>query len=516
LGRAISLASSGSVIVLRGGTYHEDAEVPANKSLTIESYPHEAVWMDGSSAVTGWVAQSGHWVRAGWTTHFDDSPTFIRGTADGTSYGQFVNPAHPMAAYPDQVWINGRSQKQVGSAAAVAPGSFYVDQANDQLVLGSNPAGKSIRAATLNLALTVRSPHTTVAGIGFRDYAPSVPDMGAVRLLGDGDQGTDLDVTGMSTTGIFLTGNGLTLSHVTIKFCGLVGLYASEANNLTLNGVTANRNNSEDFNQSPVSGGAKIGRSRGITVRGSRFSANNGPGLWFDESVYDASVTASNLNGDAGHGLIFEISSKATVVDDRFIGDGFGDAGEALKINDTSNVTVWNNTFANNNRNIEILQDSRIASNQAVPGHNPARAFPDPTMTWLVGPVSLGDNIVAAPRAGTQCLLCVQDYTESRSAAQIAVTANGDLYGAAATSEQFVWSSEGGNPAVYSSQTAFSKATGQERSGHQTTQPLVNAVGHPTAGAERLQSQVAQQLPHSVTTLLGISAKTRQLGAFVK
>ena len=44
-----------------------------------------------------------------------------------------------MAAYPDQVWIDGVAQRQVGSRDAVVAGTFFVDTAAHRLYLGTNP-----------------------------------------------------------------------------------------------------------------------------------------------------------------------------------------------------------------------------------------------------------------------------------------------------------------------------------------------------------------------------------------
>ncbi|HEX3816225.1 MAG TPA: DUF1565 domain-containing protein, partial [Mycobacteriales bacterium] len=54
LGHAVAVAHTGDTIVLRGGSYHESVAI--QQKLTIQSYPHEAVWLDGSSRVSGWSA----------------------------------------------------------------------------------------------------------------------------------------------------------------------------------------------------------------------------------------------------------------------------------------------------------------------------------------------------------------------------------------------------------------------------------------------------------------------------
>ncbi len=121
MARAVGAAVSGATIVVRGGSYHEGVQIPANKRLTVQSYPRESVWFDGSRQISAWTATGNIWVSSGWTAQFDASPTYTRGAADGTSAGwSFVNAAHPMAAHPDQVWLDGRASD---SSPIVSPGA---------------------------------------------------------------------------------------------------------------------------------------------------------------------------------------------------------------------------------------------------------------------------------------------------------------------------------------------------------------------------------------------------------
>ena len=100
--RGVNLAPAGGTVVVRAGTYRETVTI--SRTVTVQNYPKEAVWLDGSSPVTGWVADGSMWRKDGWTTRFDSSPTYTQGAKDSTaaSWG-FVNPDYPMAAHPDQV-----------------------------------------------------------------------------------------------------------------------------------------------------------------------------------------------------------------------------------------------------------------------------------------------------------------------------------------------------------------------------------------------------------------------------
>ena len=69
---------------MRGGTYHEIRRV-FTAGITIQAYPGEVVWMDGTVPVTGWVQDGTAWRHDNWNVSLDSSPTFTRGAPDGTA-----------------------------------------------------------------------------------------------------------------------------------------------------------------------------------------------------------------------------------------------------------------------------------------------------------------------------------------------------------------------------------------------------------------------------------------------
>jgi parallel beta-helix repeat protein len=414
LGRAIAVAGSGKTIVLRGGSYHESVVIPSDKRLTIQSWPGEAVWLDGSVPVSGWSASGGRW-KTSWSVRFDHSPTYTRGAADNTAANWgFVNPAYPMAAHPDQVWVGGVAQRQMKSLSQVGAGSFFYDEANKTLWLGSNPSGTSVRASSLVQALRIESASSVVRGIGIRRYAPSVPDMGAVTVERPNVTVENVAITDSATTGLHVGAGGSTISGVTLRNLyiansGMLGMSATYADGLTLDQVVSEHNNTEHFNTAPVSGGVKIARTRGITITNSVFRNNDGPGIWIDESSYNTTIDHNDVRNNTKHGIALEISAKAKVTNNTVAANG----GFGIKVNNTSSVTLTSNTFDGNyDRSVNLVQDTRRPTSATTPGRDKRQPFPDPTMTWLLGPVTVTNNTIANQHAGT-CMLCVEDYSQN-------------------------------------------------------------------------------------------------------
>lgn len=514
IGKAVAAAHAGQTILVRGGSYHESVTIPVGKTLHLRAYPGEQVQLEGSRVVSGFSDSGNDWVAGNWTPEFDASPTHTRGAKDSTTSGWgFVNPKYPLAAHPDQVWVDGTAQRQVGSRSALKPGTFYVDYAQDRLYLGSNPAGKTVRSSDLVRGLAIRASNSSVEGIDVRRFAPSVPDMGAVTVERPGVSLSNMQISDNATTGLHVGATDAALTGLDLERDGMLGANTVYADRLQVRDMTARGNNTEHFNSSPVSGGLKITRTRGVHVQDSVFDHNEGPGLWLDESVYDAGISGNDITDNAGHGISLEISAKITVADNVLVGNG----GHGIKVNNTSSVRIWNNTISGPGRALNIVQDTRRASNPSTPGHDKRRTTPDPTMTWINRDINVGNNILSSTGTSGNCLLCVEDYSSTYSAEQMLVSTNGNLYhrvSASAPRWSVVWSNGTSGPSVYTALGAFSAREAQGQSSEEITGGHVLTADHRASEVVTArQSRMAQPMPAEPAQLAGVPTGTKRLGA---
>jgi len=155
---ALSAARPGQTIVLRGGTYNQRVTVLPGRPVTIEPYPHEKVWFDGSVAVSNWQSDGAIWVSNGWTAQFDDSPTFTSGAAPSTLPDfAFVSSNYPLASDRRQTTHAGRDavRGQAGhirgrlrdEPALHRLGSARARGSREQQVEGLRPSGDRHGAA---------------------------------------------------------------------------------------------------------------------------------------------------------------------------------------------------------------------------------------------------------------------------------------------------------------------------------------------------------------------------------
>lgn len=508
IGEALDRADDGDTVVVHRGSYHESLEVEGATGVTLMAAPRAEVWIDGSRPVGGWASAGAVWVSTGWTPEFDASPTYTWGEPDNTSPNwQFVNPAHPMAAHPDQVWVDGVAQQQVGSLAQVGPGTFFVDEPGDRLYIGSDPTGREVRASALAKGLSVRAAGTRVVGIGVRRFANSVPHMGAVTVEAPRVRLVDVAIVENATAGLHVMDRRVRLVGVRVSDNGMMGMTATEADGLRIDRMRATGNNRERFNTSPAAGGAKIGRGTDVVVRDSVFADNLGTGLWFDESVLGLQVLTSRMQGNAVHGISLELSGEALVAGNVVAGNG----ESGLKVNDTNAVSIWNNTFTGNDREVDIVQDDRDLDPQ---GSHLDHSL---ALTFRNGPVALRNNVFAQTSRGSDCLLCVEDYSGRMTAEDMRVTARGNLY-QRPTSDRpttLVRWSRGDDAIAFATFGAFRSATGQERPGRLVSGTRVLRGDHRvTRKVERIARKVARRLPASVAARLGVDRGTRRLGAW--
>jgi hypothetical protein len=518
LAAAVDRAQSGGTIVLRAGNYHESVVLPDSKQLTVQPFPAEAVWFDGTTPLADWQQYGRGWVHTNWTVQFDSSPTYTRGAPDNTVESwRFVNPAYPLAAHPDQLFLDGANLRQVGSQEQLGPGTFFVDYTAGRLYLGSDPTGHDIRSSSLSSAFVIAGPRTIVRGIGVRGYAPSVPDMGAIYIAPSAANSVleNILVQNDATTGISVNTSGVRLRRVTSEYNGLLGVQATEADNLTVEGVLVRGNNTEHFNPSPAAGGLKITSSRGTVVRDSSFAQNEGVGLWFDESCFGVEVTGSSFIGNAVHGLQAELSAQVLLANNRFVAN----AASGAEIQNTGSVGIWNNTFSDNLRAINLVQDKRRAADAGTPGHDPRQAALDPEVSWLTRDITVRNNAFLRPAASSPCLLCMADQERQLSGQQLRLSIGGNAWYPALPDGPralALWLAGSVGTLPLPDLAALRAATGQEDPGVE----LALAAGADEAtqitAVMRVFFQVANPLPLEIARRTGFPSGVRFVGAALK
>ncbi|PZS24582.1 MAG: hypothetical protein DLM58_24450 [Pseudonocardiales bacterium] len=493
--RGVAASPSGGTVVLRAGSYNEYLFV--GKTVTIQNYPGEVAWMDGSVPVGGWTRSGSTWIHTGWNHSFDHSASFDC----GSNSGGFVNTAHPMAAYPDQVFFDGGQQVQV--SANPGPGQFAVNYSSGTIVTGSDPTGHQVRASNVQQAFVVGGSDVVIRGIGVRNYATSLCQMGTVYLggSGGGDVLQNLVFTGNATQPLAIDAPGTMADHLTVQGNGMTGIHANAADGSTIANSLITDNNTQAFNNTPATAGIKITRLDGFTIRNNTVSDNpDANGIWTDENVTKFVIvgnTVTNRNGE--YGILTELSDTGIVANNTISSAKYG-----YTAFDSGNVQVFNNTFERNKIwDLGLSQDNRYQ-----PGKSTAGVLPSAIDRWVV------KNVVAANNDFTRSTATYEYYVldkeTNRTADSMNLTIDGNAFlarGAGSGSWPIAWGA-GDNTTL----TTF--ATPQALEIAKGTAWVNASLAPGTKTPVPSGESYAVPLPSNVAQALGVATGTQRVGAF--
>lgn len=503
---ALAKAVSGQTIVMRGGEYNQSVNVPYSKGITIQSYPYEAVWFDGSKKVTSWE-QNG----STWTTNWDFfTSTAIDGVDDNPRY---VDPSHSQASKRDQVFYNGEQLTQVGSASAVTTGTFYADPSAKTITIGSDPFNNEVRISNLSAGIMVNSANSTMQGFGVRRYATNSTDQAGIRMVNVNATARNLDIEDNAYIGLSMSNNNAKVDHVTVLRNGLLGLGSNAAYGSSFTNNRIEYNNYQQFKTAPVAGGFKITRSRDVTIDNNNSSNNYGAGIWLDESVYNSTITNNTTNNDKSVGIMVELSQKAIVANNTASSTVSGSGSkqqDGVVIRNSGDVKVFNNDFENNSRfAVSVHQDERLASQPNTAGHDPRQPVPDPTVPWISKDIVVANNAFGAT-------LGFQFY--ALNAPDKNITLTGNLFNVRAQTGQQTVVAWGVDPnskdAFIRYDTPDALVKNIDSSWKNAITTSITPISGMSAQEDDVASNIATPLPADIAALVWQSTGVQHVGTF--
>jgi parallel beta-helix repeat protein len=352
LGQALKKVGANGTIVLRAGTYREGIN-SVTRPVVIEPYQDEQVWIKGSDVVSSWSQQGNVWLANHWTSPF----------CQHCYSAKAIDPAHPLAGKPDQVFINDVPQIQVGTLAEVGAGKFFIDPSTLRLYIGSNPTGATVEVSSRwkALQLNAGAEGSIIRGIGFSEFAPhwNEDQLGMVIINASNVTLENNIFTRSAGTALMLAKPRATVTNNTIVENGYRGINANRADNSLIRGNKVDNNNIEHFAISSCSSvctvaGFKAAHVKNLTVSNNSFSNNDGTGFWCDLGCTNTTISGNTVASNTNNGLFYEVSSHATISNNTIT-----DNGKGLKIAGSDNVSIENNTFVANRTQIGMYDDPR-------------------------------------------------------------------------------------------------------------------------------------------------------------
>jgi hypothetical protein len=504
LTHVVAVAPSGATIVLRAGTYRE--RVPnIYRKVTLQPYPHERVWLNGSVVVSGfgYHPSNGFWSHA-WTSSLCH-----------TCYpAAAIDPNYPAAGLPDQVFFDGTPLQQVSAPTALRAGKFYVDLTSHLLWVGSNPGGHVVESTGYDRAIeidTAGAAGSAVRGLGFRDYGPHYNmDLPAMVVVTSPNVTLDHDTFAWSAgRGLSVLAAGGSVTDDLFLYNGLNGFHANAADNLDFERNRIAYSNEEHFSIVPSSsaqiGGAKITTTQHAVVRSNLVTDNWCNGLWVDVSSYDAVIADNAVLRNAGQGIGFEISAKGVIA-----GNVSADNGrDGIKVSGATNVDVWNNTLVRNGwAQLGVYEDPR---------HNTNPAQVALGITWDTARVTAFNNVLEATSTATHPVLESFDASNPRwtTTTAMLVADDDNLWGrpvATAPTLMASWQRNLTTTSRFATLPALQSGVAREGSGRSADGvPLTTLFVDPahddfTLASGSLAAVAGAALPASVAAAIGVPA----------
>ena len=353
---AIARVVTGDAIVLRGGTYRTGG-LQLNQGITLQPYADERPVLKGTQVATKWEAlNDGVW-RTPWKQLFPVKPAdWWRRHREGmrTPLHRFNN---------DMVFVDGRALQSAGWEGETDANSFSIDYEGGYVFIRFDPAGHEIEITTVDSALTrtTRAVHgktsdgkgPVIRGLTFTQYAYRALEVEGREPEGPADPatfgkevvGTTLEhvtISHCSRVAGYFRGDRLTIRNCLITDTSTEGIYLIASADCLLEKNIFARNNVEKITGYYPSAVKIFNQSWRVTCRDNLvIDQPDSNGIWYDVGNVGG-VFVNNWIEGCLDGFFFEISKGAICA-----GNVFVNCDKGVRILNSSNVAVWNNTFVN-------------------------------------------------------------------------------------------------------------------------------------------------------------------------
>ena len=378
---AIDRVVAGDAIVMRGGIYRTGG-LALNQGITIQPYADERPILNGTQIATKWEALRNNIWRTQWKQLFPASPLgWWRRDREGmrTPLHRFNN---------DMVFVDGEFLKSAGWEGELDAHSYYIDYNGGYVYIGTDPTNKQVEITAFDSALvrtsspvhgkTTDHKGPVIRGITFTQYAYRALEVEGKKHFTANDEPTDEPVGlsdpatfGKETIGTLLEnvtisycsrvagyfrGDGLIIRNSLISDTGTEGIYVIGSSDVLLEKNIIRRNNIEQLTGYYPAAVKIFNQTRRVTFRDNLIiDQPNSNGVWYDVGNRDGVIVNNWIEGSID-GFFFEISRGAIVAGNVFVRNDKG-----IRVLNSADVHVYNNTFVDNPASFERNQRSATA-----------------------------------------------------------------------------------------------------------------------------------------------------------
>ncbi len=381
---AVAKATSGDVIIMRGGTYRT-GDLILNQGITIQPYLDEQPELNGTGVAKEWRdLGNGLWVTK-WDRLFPSAPADwwqrLRSGKD--------TPLHRFN--DDMVFIDGRFLQSAGYEGEVNENTFFIDYGTGLVYVGVDPKDKLVEITAHNVAIhritgefngrpsDGRGP--VIRGITFTRYAYRALEIDGKDPEGispESEHGKDVTGTALehctisfcSRVAAYLRGDRLTIRNCRISDTSTEGIYILSSSDVLLEKNIFTRNNIERISGNYPAAVKIFNQCYRVTCNDNLVTdLPFSNGIWYDVGNVDAVFTNNwienvGLTGRAvsylqtwpsESGFFFEISKGAVCAGNVFVNCELG-----IHILNSCDAMMYNNTLINSTACVSRSERSAV------------------------------------------------------------------------------------------------------------------------------------------------------------
>ena len=353
-------APSGAVVTADPCIYRETVTI--DKPLTLRGRRGSEI--RGSDVWTGFERSGSTW---------ESSETVPSLSASGE-----CAPDTSGCRRPEQVFLDGKPLEQLDDGETPSSGQFALSS-DRRVVLGDNPAGKTVEVSVRREWVVGHAPDVTIEGFEMKHAANDSQYHAA--LTNDGNDNwtlKDSELSHSHGTLVSLEGaSGLRILDNELHHGGQSGVHSS-GSQLVLSGNEIHHNNTSGFDPGWEAGGVKTSRMDGLLAENNRIHNNDGHGLWCDIGCRDVTYRYNTIHHNGWSGIFFEVSEGAKIHSNAVYENGWGKGGPssgswqgAIHVSNSRGADVYDNTVAWNRSNISVV---RIDRSGDYPAYNDVRS----------------------------------------------------------------------------------------------------------------------------------------------
>ena len=335
----------GTTILVKPGTYRESISIGAGSTaapLTIQAATAGTTVISGSDVLTGWSNEGNGIYYHPWDYNFGTCAVPSGWPSFGT-----------IGRRTEMIFVNGVSLMQVLSESAMKAGTFFIDEATNQLLVkpptGVNLSTATVEAATRPQILNITGRSNFVLRGVVLEHARSCPNVtGSVITGGSNILVDNVQIVWNNWGGLLISGStNVTVENSIASYNGGVGFLGNRDVNALYSYDKSDYNNwrgAEAGFYNWGMGGTKLMYMRSTTVEYLHAYGNHAQGLWFDTDNKNITINTVALSDNTLSSLQIEANEGPILLENSHLCD----SGMGVTILNTEKFTLKDNVFYNN------------------------------------------------------------------------------------------------------------------------------------------------------------------------